>query len=650
MVFEKSEWIWHGKDFGENEYSEFTDTFEFDEKKTVMRISVCGDYTLFINGKYVESNQYADFAHYKVYDEIDITKFLVKGRNTVCFLVWYFGKSGMRYNTPNPGLIYEIKCGDTLAAYSGENTYSRLSPAYHNGKMRKITPQLGYGFSYDFTKENDWLSGNLSGFENSHIIAEKANFYKRPVKKLNVCDMSSGKPIQTDDGYLFDFGEETVGYPTFSVKSEYEQNVNISYGEKLINGHVPRIIDMRDFSVDCKLKKGDNRYTNHMFRFACRYVEIKSEFPIDIEYMGILPVSYPAAVKNVDISNPLDRKIYDICLNTLRLCMLEHYIDCPWREQCLYAFDSRNQMLTGYYAYKDGNFDYARSNLLLMSKDNREDGLLSICFPSAEDLTIPSFSLYYIISVKEYIDYSGDVSLGVEVFEKMTSILQTFTDNMSNNLVCRFNGNNKWNFYDWSPNAIFGMPDENFNTITEELETDFLLNCIMVMALDAYDDVCGKLSRENIFNGISDKIRIAAKNKFFNKSTGFFFVNDSGEKAAELANSLAVLSEIATGETAEKICCALVCGEMIPCSLSMKIFKYDALLKIDSAKYKENILDEIRSQYKKMLDYGSTTVWEMIERDEFDNAASLCHGWSAIPIYCYNKMFFGEVRNFAKGI
>ena len=34
--------------------------------------------------------------------------------------------------------------------------------------------------------------------------------------------------------------------------------------------------------------------------------------------------------------------------------MMEHYVDTPWREQCLYAFDARNQMLCGYYAFENG--------------------------------------------------------------------------------------------------------------------------------------------------------------------------------------------------------------------------------------------------------------------------------------------------------
>jgi len=39
-----------------------------------------------------------------------------------------------------------------------------------------------------------------------------------------------------------------------------------------------------------------------------------------------------------------------------------------------------------------------------------------------------------------------------------------------------------------------------------------------------------------------------------------------------------------------------------------------------------------------MLYHGATTFWETILGEEdFSNAGSLCHGWSAVPIYFYHK-------------
>jgi hypothetical protein len=83
----------------------------------------------------------------------------------------------------------------------------------------------------------------------------------------------------------------------------------------------------------------------------------------------------------------------------------------------------------------------------------------------------------------------------------------------------------------------------------------------------------------------------------------------------------------------------MVNGELVECSLSMKVLEYDALLNTDAEIYREYVLKEIRTNYKRMLDADSDTVWETIKgASDFRNAGSLCHGWSAIPIYIYHKL------------
>lgn len=93
------------------------------------------------------------------------------------------------------------------------------------------------------------------------------------------------------------------------------------------------------------------------------------------------------------------------------------------------------------------------------------------------------------------------------------------------------------------------------------------------------------------------------------------------------------------GKTDRKwICEKLVNGELMDCSLSMKCFKYDALLATDEAKWRGHVFDEIRKDYEKMVESGNT-VWETADgASAFNNAGSLCHGWSAIPIYYYARL------------
>ena len=69
----------------------------------------------------------------------------------------------------------------------------------------------------------------------------------------------------------------------------------------------------------------------------------------------------------------------------------------------------------------------------------------------------------------------------------------------------------------------------------------------------------------------------------------------------------------------------------------MNSFRFDALLKADFERFKSVILDEIDRDYLYMLRGGATSFWETImgESDIIGVCGSLCHGWSALPIYYY---------------
>ena len=82
-------------------------------------------------------------------------------------------------------------------------------------------------------------------------------------------------------------------------------------------------------------------------------------------------------------------------------------------------------------------------------------------------------------------------------------------------------------------------------------------------------------------------------------------------------------------------------GTMIKASLSMKAFVYDALM-VDNSSYIDVLEKDIRLCWMKMLNdpVFTGTFWETeLGQSDFSNAGSLCHGWSAIPIYYICKYF-----------
>lgn len=618
--FADTSWIWYTEATKPDTYGDFKDELTYTSGKVICHISCDGDYTLFVNGVYVSSNQYRDFEHYKIYDSIDITNFLAFGKNTILITVWYLGIPSSGYKPAKAGLLYEIECDGKPICRSCEETLSCENPNYKCGYKKIITPQMGQSFLFDATKNSDTV------FHNSFVIDKKCRMYSRPIKKsllLNAKEIT----ILKDEGnyYLLDLGEETVGLPTLNFYTDVSQKITVCWGEHILDGNVRRKIGSRDFSFEYIAKKGENKYTNYMLRLGCRYLEVFCETPIRLDYIGIIPQVYPAEVMSRNFDDPHKQKIYDLCVNTLKLCLMERYVDTPWREQSFYAFDSRNQMLCGYKAFKNGNSDYARAGLLLIGQDNREDGLLSITVPSGTELAIPSFSLHYFTSVKEYLDNTNDLSLAFEVYEKLLKIIQAFEKQIQGGLLYTFRDSGYWNFYDWSAY----MTEKIGSTDTRP---DLMINCLYVIALENFKIISDRINKPFNYQNIVDELKVNIKQNFFDSKNGLFSMSKGCEEFTELGNAVAILAGVTTPEESCAIAEKLSCNKLLKCSLSMKCFKYDALLKVDP-KYHQYIIKEICDTYKVMIDNDATSVWEVIEgANAFGNAGSLCHGWSAIPI------------------
>ena len=468
-------------------------------------------------------------------------------------------------------------------------------------------------------------------FENSKKVFKDCVFYPRPNEKLRLSEQKeplSLRKSHSNRTVLVDLGEETVGLPLMKFVSPVEQKITVFFGEHLLGENVQRFIGGNDYSFEYIASVGKNVYFNPFLRLGCRYLQIYAEEGIDLEYLGVLPQNYPVGELPFVSKNEQDRAIERLCVNTLNLCMLEHYVDCPYREQGLYAFDSRNQMLAGYYAF--GNFSYAKSNLLLMSKDRREDSLLSITAPSGGELAIPSFSLYYVLAVWEYLLYSGDKTLDESIFEKITGILEVFSARRKDGLICNFCGEQYWHFYDWSKNL------DGYGENKRDGVADLILNCLYAIALEKYADICVRLGKANELSKYGN-IQEQIYNKFYNEKDGLFSMYQGEWVYTSLGNSLAILCGSINSEKANEICDKMIRQETTASSLSTKVFFYDALLLTDREKYADKVLECIRKDYSYMLQQGATATWETLEGpNAFRRPDSLCHGWSAMPIYYFH--------------
>ena len=117
---------------------------------------------------------------------------------------------------------------------------------------------------------------------------------------------------------------------------------------------------------------------------------------------------------------------------------------------------------------------------------------------------------------------------------------------------------------------------------------------------------------------------------------GYLLYRATDAPLAELTQALALLAGGCSNERAEHLRERLARNtDMIPVTLTNALVKYQALLE-PSDRYLPLVLDDIARQWGAMAFSGATSVWETaLGAEDFHRAGSLCHGWSAVPIFAY---------------
>ena len=118
---------------------------------------------------------------------------------------------------------------------------------------------------------------------------------------------------------------------------------------------------------------------------------------------------------------------------------------------------------------------------------------------------------------------------------------------------------------------------------------------------------------------------------------------DCGEHFAELIQALAICAGACSADRVQTLRQRLVSADngLVATTLSQSLYKFEALLQ-DKQEHGQWVFETIARDWGRMLFGGATSFWETLNAGwDFDNAASLCHGWSAIPVYFYQAYQLG---------
>ncbi len=661
--------IWLNGENNRDEYADFYPEIDFkSDKSYILRIVCDTDRAVYLDDELISFGQYADYPSTPVYEDIILT---ARPGSELKITVWHSGIDSQTHVSTEAYVAFCIYENGRLIYSSSEDTPVRPTPEYIPHQCKIITMQMGAGFALDGRAEIEELHAS---FEKDITIS---SLKKRPIKPLYLGNKIEGIIIREgsflfNDGndtaakmsnatldvsdvadgryYLFDCGEECVGFPEISFTVKEDCDILIGWGEHITDGMCRSAIHSRRFTAEILAHEGKNRYFPVLRRFGLRYMQI---FVTSTEVSDIAlqfhPVLLPAETVDKELDSELRQRIRNTAIHTLKCCMHEHYEDCPWREQALYTLDSRNQMLAGYKVFKDKNAEYVRANLDLISRGVRPDGILALCYPAGLDYPIPFYTLAYFMQMAEYIDNTGDTSLAEEKFGILVSLLDVFYKRCGDDgLVRRFpDSEGYWNFYEWSTHL--SGPKTHKNTPISELPCEAILNAALSMASRSMARICdalGNTEKSAFYDNKANQISNAVAKTFYNSETGFFFdfTDRPDIQPSALTQAMCFLCGAADEVEKEKILEAIsknggqIGGtDVVPATLSMACFRYDALLRADKKRFKEVILEEIDRDGAFMLQSGATTFWETLKGEaDFGGAGSLCHGWSAMAAYYYD--------------
>lgn len=682
--FENALRIWHKDAFGVNRYVDFMAEFTVsDPEKCTLFLSVNSHYVLYINDKYIPVSQFPDYEFYKVYDEIALASYINKGKNTMKLCAYCQGEDSSTYRAFKAFAIFAVYEGERCVCSSGSDTLTRLNTLYQFDGVENITGQMSYSFRANACAKS-------AEYEKAVVVSSDFGFYPRPIKQLcvgeplpavltaagtftdTVTDTTSAVRMQKAlinacapvhrpllpcengvklDGNLaiIDLRAEQVGYLKLDITLPKECDIYIGWGEHLEDLRVRTSISGRNFAAVYHGHEGRNVFTHYFKRLGLRYLQLHIYAEgATIHYAGVLPVSYPLSKRLAfSCADKLHTRIHDISLRTLQLCMHDHYEDCPWREQALYAMDSRNQMLCGYYTFEE--YDFAKASLRLMGKSLREDGLLELTSPGKVTVDIPSFSAVYLLQSAEYLKYSNDLPFIEEMLPVYRVICDKFIARIDETgLLPRYIEHDSWNFYEWQKGLSGSMPEKNTNKVY-----DAPLCAFVAVALRAMGEICRKAKLyddEKKYLCEYEKLCNATDKAFWQESKGCYATtleNGTLSHYCQLTQALFHYAHIGSDERRSNVLklLAIPCDEsgLLPITVSHSIFKYDALM-TEPEKYGRLVFDELASVFGTMLYSGATSFWETEDGAcAFANAGSLCHAWSAIPSYYYLR-YCADIR------
>lgn len=341
--------------------------------------------------------------------------------------------------------------------------------------------------------------------------------------------------------------------------------------------------------------------------------------------------------------------LYRTGLETVRLCMLDTYVDCPSRERVLWM-DSYLEGVCSLWGMGTGSL--WRSALYLFAQNRVRAGELSGAVkayaPSDNEPVIQAYLMYYVCSLADYVRHTGDRRTGEALFDAALDQFRVLGPFLGpDGLV----GERwpSWRFLDWSAmddggtsaavNAVYLVMHRKAVELArilhrtgeaEELE-ERRQRLVEVFRAAFWD------SREGLFvDSVRDGVRGAARSQLTNALAVWADVT-AGEEARSILKRVldpASLLPVTPGDLRLRPGFVPATGGIVPIGTpAMASVLARALFRLG--------MDAEAMDYLVRLWTPLSANGTFAEHFSMDANTSFCHGWSAAPVALLPRYVLG---------
>jgi hypothetical protein len=584
----------------------------------VAQIATDSKYWLWINGKLVVKDgelKRGPKPEGTYYDEINLAKFLIKGKNTIAVLTWYWGKSAFSHKTSEKTALL-FQCPDLQLI--SNNTWkvarhpSYFSPDKPSPNFRLPETNVGFDAAKDINFQSP--SFNASAWENAKEYGlppvkpwgylEKRNipFWKNsallpyPNDKV-LAKKSTGDTIKAKLPY------NAQVYPYFKIKAPAGQKIHILTDQYFVANNK----EFASVRTEYITKEGVQEFEcpNWMSGHTVCYV-----FPAGVEIMLLryVETGYPTEFAGKFTCNDeFLNKLWQKAQRTLYVNMRDTYMDCPDRERGLWWGDAAIEFQEAFYAFDTIPNQLTRKCIYNLVDWQKENGILYSPTPGSWDKELPLQGLAAVYSLKNYYLYTGDVQTIKYAYPAVKKYLDLWKLG-SDGLVVHRKGD--WDWADWGDN----------------IDAPLLDNAWLVLALQTASDMAKISEQQADVAGYDKKIQSikANFNKTFWNGTAYRSKAYKG-KTDDRGNAMAVLAGFAEPTKYDAI--KKVLAEQTNASPYMEKYVLESLYLMNDP---DAAINRMRDRYTPMVNAETSTLWELFELQP--NFATNNHGWTGGPL------------------